>query len=61
MVCSEKWPALKQIKQVCSVHTSLETTNLEQISIICEYLKIWIDVVLYLSRQDLTFCGYDKK
>lgn len=61
MVCSAKWFALKQTKKSGSVHTSLETANREQISINREYLKILIDIVLYLSRQGLAFRGHDEK
>jgi len=60
-VCLSKWSALKQTRQSCSEHTSLETANREQISLNCEYLKILIDIVLYLSRQDQAFRGHDEK
>ncbi|KAF0750006.1 zinc finger MYM-type protein 1-like, partial [Aphis craccivora] len=61
LVCLAKWSAFKQTKKSCSVHTSLETANREQISINREYLKILIDIVLYLSKQGLAFRGHDEK
>lgn len=61
LVCLAKWSSFKQTKKSCSVHTSLETANREQISINREYLKIFIDIVLYLSKQGLAFRGHDEK
>lgn len=48
-MCLAKWSALKQTKQSCSGNTRSETANREQISLNREYLKMLIDIVLYLS------------
>jgi len=51
----------KQKSHVLFTPGSLETANREQISRNREYLKILIDIALYLSRQGLAFRGHDEK